>query len=303
MAVLAQISIVEIPSISIPRFIGSFFFLKEELRRTAELRENTTWDLVADIERLRVNLGIEQWHIFGGSWGSTLALAYSETHPDRCTALILRGIFLAQRSELEWIYCGAGARGAWLLSTVFRINAEYFLESFSQKNEKEVIRAQRREAFEAVISPSDRGDMIKSYYELLTDADETISLGAAQAWSRWESSIAKLLPNAQMRANSDVNPRWARAFASIECHYFVNQTFMPDGHLISEEQIAKIRHIPCIVIQGRYDLICPPRTAWDLKKAYGDNLDLRYISDAGHSSSEPGIRVGLTEAADEFGSL
>ncbi|KAK1921343.1 prolyl aminopeptidase serine peptidase [Papiliotrema laurentii] len=253
-----------------------------------ETKENTTWDLVADIERLREHVGIDKWIVFGGSWGSTLALAYSQTHPDRVQALALRGIFLFRRKEIEFF---------WLTGTRWFWPAEW-------------------EEFAAPIKPEDRRDFetfSQAYYALLTHPDDKISLDAAQRWSRWESQVARLLPEHEAIAKSDTDIRWARCvgdvlglesvlsvdyrtFALMECHYSLNHGFMPDGHLITEEQIAKIRHIPCAVAQGRYDLVCPVLSAHDLAQAWGKGLRLHIVDDAGHSAKEPGTSKILSQA-------
>ncbi|GMK56943.1 hypothetical protein CspeluHIS016_0307830 [Cutaneotrichosporon spelunceum] len=240
---------------------------------TAELRENTTWDLVADIERVRVELGIDKWMVFGGSWGSTLSLAYAQTHPDRCVGLILRGIFLLRRSELEWFYQD-GASHIW------------------------------PEAWQGYLAPipeNERHDLITAYYKQMTDPDDAKSLKAAKAWATWEESTSKLFQDPAMVELADNNAKWARAFATIECHYFVNAGFFPEGHLIKKEQLDKIRHLPCVVVQGRYDCVCPARSAYDLKQAWGEGLDLKIVADAGHSAHEPGITQLLVEATDKFG--
>ncbi|KAL7420273.1 hypothetical protein Q5752_005242 [Cryptotrichosporon argae] len=241
---------------------------------TAELRDNTTWDSVADIEKLRTKLGIDRWLVFGGSWGSTLSLAYAQRHAERCVALVLRGIFLLRRSELLWFY-QEGASHIW------------------------------PEAWDKYLAPipaDERHDLIAAFYKRLTDPDETVSLAAARAWSTWEESTNRLYQDPVGVAKADNDAKWARAFARIECHYFINEGFFPrDGYLIEEEQIAKIRHLPCVVVQGRYDCVCPARSAYDLKKAWGDGLELEMVDDAGHSAREPGIMKRLTEAADRFG--
>ncbi|KAL1407178.1 hypothetical protein Q8F55_006594 [Vanrija albida] len=240
---------------------------------TAELRENTTWDLVADIERVREKLGIAKWLVFGGSWGSTLSLAYAQTHPDRTAALVLRGIFLLRKSELQWFYQD-GASHIWP-------------EAF--------------EPYHDHIAPAARSDLISAYYKLLTSDDNATSLAAANAWATWEESTSKLYQDPVMVARATNDPKWSRAFARIECHYFVNNGFFPDGHLISQAQLDKVRHIPIIVVQGRYDCVCPARSAYDLKKAWGDALRLYIVDDAGHSAHEAGITKLLVAATDEFG--
>jgi len=228
----------------------------------AELRENTTWDLVADIERLHEHFGIERWTVFGGSWGSTLALAYAETHPERCRALILRGIFMLRRSELEWFY----QEGA---SHVFPEAWERYLEP---------------------IPPRERGDLMKAFHRRLTSRDRRVRLRAAKAWSVWEGATSRLLPDvAGMKRHA--SPRFAEAFARIESHYFVNRGFLRrDDQLLRD--VGRIRHIPAVIVQGRYDMVCPARSAWDLHRAWPE-AKLIVVPDAGHSMYEPGIRRAL----------
>jgi proline iminopeptidase len=238
----------------------------------AELRENTTWDLVADIERLRERLGIDRWVVWGGSWGSTLALAYAETHPERCKALVTRGIFLVRRAELLWFY-QEGA--SWLFP-------DYW------------------EAYRDEIPKNERGDMIAAYYKRLTSPDRKIRLSAAKAWSIWEGATSKLLldPKIVKRFSGG---RFAEAFARIECHYFVNGAFFRrDDQLLADA--AKLAKIPGVIVQGRYDVICPMRSAWDLHKAW-PKAELFVTPDAGHSMSEPGTRSTLIERTDRFARL
>ena len=235
----------------------------------AELRENTTWDLVADIERLREHLGIESWIVFGGSWGSTLALAYAETHPDRVRALVLRGIFLCRPKEIRWFY----QEGASLI----------FPEAWSE--------------FERVIPVDERDDMLRAYHRRLIGDDPDVRLAAARTWSVWEASTSKLLPDQSMIDDFD-DPALALAFARIECHYFVNNAFFPtDNYLI--ENAGKIRHIPTTIVQGRYDVVCPVVSAWELKQALPAS-DLRIVPDAGHSSLEKGISAQLVAAMNDL---
>lgn len=235
----------------------------------AELRENTTWDLVADIEKLRSLLGIDQWVVFGGSWGSTLALAYSETHPDRCLGLILRGIFMLRRKELLWFY----QEGT---SYIFPDAWQAYLEP---------------------IPPAERHDMIAAYYQRLTSEDAAVRSQAAKAWSVWEGSTSRLIPD------PDIMVRFAReefadAFARIECHYFVNSGFFePEDQLL--QQVDRIHHLPAVIVQGRYDVVCPMVSAWELHQAWPES-ELVIVPDAGHSISEPGIRSALIEASDRF---
>jgi proline iminopeptidase len=238
----------------------------------ANLEENTTWHLVEDIERLRAHLGIESWHVFGGSWGSTLALAYAETHPARVRSLVLRGIFLCRPKEIRWFYQeGASA---------------IFPDVWEQ--------------YRAVIPEAERGDMVKAYYRRLTGADESERMAAARAWSVWEGSTSKLFfdPDLIEKMGED---EFAVAFARIECHYFVNNAFFKtDNWLI--EQVGAIRHIPAVIVQGRYDVVCPLMSAWELHRAWPE-ADFHIIPDAGHSALEPGIRAALVKATDRFRAL
>jgi proline iminopeptidase len=235
----------------------------------AELEGNTTWDLVEDIETLREKLGIDTWQVFGGSWGSTLALAYAETHPERVRSLVLRGIFLCRPKEIRWFY-QEGA--SWIFPDVW-------------------------EEFEKVIPEEERGDFVSAYYRRLTSADEATRLEAARAWSVWEGSTSKLLFDyASIEKFAD--PEFALAFARIECHYFMHDAFFPtENYLI--ENVGKIRHIPAVIVQGRYDVVCPIKSAWELHKAWPE-ADLRVVPDAGHSVTEPGIIHELVSATDRF---
>ncbi len=233
----------------------------------AELRENTTWDLVADIERLRSHLNIKQWVVFGGSWGSTLALAYSQTHPDRCLGLILRGIFLLRRQEILWFYqagCDQIFPDAW-------------------------------EAYLAPIPPEARHDLLTAYYQQLTSPDRAIQQRAARAWSVWEATTSRLLPDPTLQAHF-AQDDFATAFARIECHYFINRGFFAqDDQLLVN--CDRIRHLPTIIVQGRYDVVCPMASAWALHKAL-PQAELIIIPDAGHSMMEPGITSALVAASD-----
>jgi proline iminopeptidase len=238
----------------------------------ASLEENTTWDLVADIEKLREKLGIEKWLVFGGSWGSTLSLAYAETHPERARALVLRGIFLCRRKEIHWFY----QEGA---SAIFPDVWESYLKP---------------------IPEAERGDMIGAYYRRLTSDNEAERVAAAQAWSIWEGSTSKLVPS-QSLIDDFADPEKAVALARIECHYFINNSFFPtDNYLI--ENIGKIRHVPAVIVQGRYDVVCPMMSAWELHRAWPE-AKLDVVKEAGHSSSEAGIIDGLVRATEEFKNL
>jgi proline iminopeptidase len=237
----------------------------------ASLEDNTTWHLVSDIERLREHLGIESWQVFGGSWGSTLALAYSQKHPERVRQLVLRGIFLCRPKEIRWFYQeGTGA------SAIFADVWEEYLK---------------------VIPEDERDDMVSAYYRRLTSDDEQVKLEAARAWSIWEGSTSKLFFDYNM-IEKMADAEFALAFARIECHYFMNNAFFDtDNYLI--ENVGKIRHIPAVIVQGRYDVVCPMMSAWELHRAWPE-ADLQIIPDAGHSATEPGISSALVEATDRF---
>lgn len=238
----------------------------------AELEENTTWHLVQDIETIRTHLGIECWVVFGGSWGSTLSLAYSQTHPDRCKGLILRGIFMLRQKELQWFY----QEGC---SNIFPDAWESYLKP---------------------IAPEERHDLIGAYYRRLTSPDRQIRLEAAKAWSVWEAATSKLLPDLQQQIRfADAN--FADAFARIECHYFVNKGFLKTEDQLLRD-VDRIRHLPAVIVQGRYDVVCPPVTAWELHRAWPE-AEFIMIPDAGHSMNEPGIRTALLDATDRFASL
>lgn len=238
----------------------------------AELRENTTWDLVSDTEKLREKLGVEKWVVFGGSWGSTLALAYAEKHPERCRGLILRGIFLLRRKELLWFY---------------------------QHGTSEIY----PDAWEGFLSPipeAERGDMMQAYYKRLTSPDEKTRLEAARAWSVWEAGTSRLRQDPKLLEKFG-DPKKAEAFARIECHYFVNRGFFDaDDQLLRD--IGRIRHLPGVIVQGRYDVVCPAVSAWDLHRAWPE-AELKIIPDSGHSMLEPGTASALIEATDRFASL
>jgi len=235
----------------------------------AELQENTTWDLVSDIEKLRKHLGIDKWVVFGGSWGSTLSLAYSQTHPQRCNGLILRGIFMLRQKELHWFY----QEGA---SNIFPDAWEEYLKP---------------------IPPEERDNLLTAYYQRLTSDDKRIRLEAAKAWSIWEASTSKLLLDKQLMKTFGESS-FADAFARIECHYFVNKGFFEreDQLLLN---VDKIRHIPAVIVQGRYDIVCPMISAWELHKVWSE-AEFIVVPDAGHSMSEPGIQTALINATDRF---
>jgi len=240
-------------------------------RPHAELRENTTWDLVADIEKLREHLGLERWMVFGGSWGSSLALAYTQTHPSRVTELVLRGIFLLRRSELEWFY--QDPLGA----------ASVFPDLW--------------EEYVAVIPADERHDMMRAYYRRLTSKRAATRARAAYAWSRWEGATSFLRPNPRYLAKFD-DPDYAAAFARIEAHYFVNGGFLQrDDQLLRDAD--RLRNINGVIVQGRYDMLCPMRSAWDLHRAW-PRSQLCIVADAGHSAMEVGIARELIGATNRF---
>ena len=240
-------------------------------RPHASLEDNTTWHLVADIEHLRDHFGINKWLVFGGSWGSTLALAYAETHPQRVTGLILRGIFLCRPKEIRWFY--------------------------EDSNGANAIFPEQWEQFVKVIPEGERENMVAAYYRRLTSDETPVKVEAAHAWSTWESSALKLIPD-QAVIDDFNEPELAVALSRIECHYFMNNCFFDtDNYLL--ENIEKIRHIPSVIVHGRYDIVCPVMNAWELHRAWPEAL-LNIIPDAGHAALEPGIGDALVRAADSF---
>lgn len=242
----------------------------------ADLTDNTTWDSVNDFEKIRKKLGIEKWQVFGGSWGSTLALSYAISHPSVVTELVLRGIFMLRDKELKWFYQGPGA------GYVF---------------------PQEWEAYEAAIPESERNDLIAAYGKRLRgELGKEEMMKAAKAWSIWEGRTSKLVQDdweiVKKRFGAD---DFSLAFARIENHYFTNKGFFPrDGWLIEKENIDKIRHIPTVIVQGRYDMVCPAVSAFDLKKAFPEAT--LHVTITGHSSLEPAIIEKLVQATDEFSS-
>jgi proline iminopeptidase len=238
-------------------------------RPSASLVENTTWHLVADIERLRKHLGIERWLVFGGSWGSTLGLAYSEAYPERVSEIVLRGIFLLRYAEIRWFY----QHGA---SEIF---PDYW------------------EAYRDAIPVDERDDYLNAYYQRLTGTDQRAAVAAARAWSVWEASTSFL------RSNPDNIKKWgedqfALAVARIECHYFVNRGFLRSETQLLDD-VERIRHIPTTIVQGRYDVVCPATTAWDLHRVWPE-ADFRLVPDAGHSAFEAGNVHELVSATDRY---
>jgi len=235
----------------------------------ASLEDNTTWHLVSDIEQLRQHLGIDTWQVFGGSWGSTLSLAYAETHPDRVRELVLRGIFLCRKKEIQWFY----QEGA---NAIFPDVWEEYVK---------------------VIPEAERGDMVGAYHRRLTSDDQAVLVEAARAWSIWEGSTSKLFFD-EDSIEKFADAEFAKAFARIECHYFINNCFFEtDNYLI--ENVGKVRHIPGVIVQGRYDVVCPMMSAWDLHRAWPE-AELRITPDAGHSMTEVGNISALVEATDKF---
>ena len=235
----------------------------------SELEDNNTWALVQDIEKIRERLSISKWTVFGGSWGSTLSLSYAVSHPDRCAALILRGIFLLREKELKWFY----QEGA---SYIYPDAWEKYLEPIPENR---------------------RDDLMSAYYEILTGSDQEARYNAAKAWSIWEASTSKLIQNKKSLHHFE-DEQVADIFARIECHYFVNKGFFEyDGWIL--DQIDKIRHIPSVIVQGRYDVVCPMITAWDLHQKWPE-ADFHVIPDSGHSMLEAGIRDKLIEYTNKF---
>ena len=229
----------------------------------AELAGNSTQDLVADLERLRAELGIERWVVFGGSWGSTLALAYAEAQPERVLGLVLRGIFLSTAAEIDWFMQGM---------------RNVFPEAWR--------------AFTEALPPAERADLLPNYYRRLTDRDPAVHLPAARAWDRYEGACTTLLPAADPLNRFDSDTA-ALAIARIEAHYFVHRGFLAPNQLL--EGVAKIRHLPCTIVQGRYDIVCPPVTADALARAWPE-AEYVIVPDAGHSVREPGITRELVAA-------
>ncbi len=232
----------------------------------ASLERNTTWDLVADMERIRCHLGIEEWLVFGGSWGSTLGLAYAQTHPQRVTGLILRGIFLGRAQDIHWFY----QEGA---SHVF---PDYWQD------------------FLAPIPTEERDNLLRAYYRRLTGENEIAGMQAAKAWSQWEGRTANLVP-LESTVGHFSDPYTAKSVARLETHYFINQAFLEPDQLCSK--MAEIADIPGIIIHGRYDMICPLQQAYELHKAWPE-ADLTIVPDCGHAASEPAIQAALVRATD-----
>tara|TARA_B100000809_G_C15045540_1_gene497104 strand:- start:343 stop:1290 length:948 start_codon:yes stop_codon:yes gene_type:complete len=235
----------------------------------AELNENTTWDLIDDIEKIRKYLRIESWVIFGGSWGSTLSLSYAITHPKKCKALILRGIFLLRKLEIDWFYQNG-------CSYIFPDEWENYI---------------------SVIPKNERNNLVGAYYKLLTSKNQDQKTQAAKAWARWEARTSKLIQNKKDLHRFE-NHKVAEAFSRIECHYFINKGFFDNDNWILEN-IYKINNVPNVIIQGRYDMVCPIRSAWDLHNKW-ENSNLIIVPDAGHSMLEEGIQKKLVEYTNLF---
>lgn len=237
----------------------------------ASLDQNTTWDLVEDMEKLRGYLGIDKWTLFGGSWGSTLALSYVISHPERVNAMILRGVFLCRTREIAWYYEEGGA---------------------------DMVFPEEWERYKTQIPGVEAGAMVEAYHKLLTSSDEQVRLNAALAWSRWEAATSKLVDDGSLIAKLE-EAHHALSFARIENHYFVNNAFMRDDDYLLGE-VAKLRGIPTRIVQGRYDMVCPIRTAWEVKRAMClPDTDFRVVT-TGHSAFEPAIRSELIQATQDF---
>ncbi|MEO1963752.1 prolyl aminopeptidase [Hyphomonas sp.] len=236
----------------------------------SELRENTTWDLVDDIEALRDHVGVNQWLVFGGSWGSTLSLAYGVTHPDRTLGLVLRGIFLVSKPEVQWFYQSGASR--------------LFPDAYDR--------------YIAPIPEDERDDLLMAFHRRLTGDDRQTRIEAARAWSRWEGETLSIKGplTTPPRFNED---DFVDAFARIECHYFVNRGFFASDSWLLEQCAEKLKDIPGVIVHGRYDVVTPLSTAWALSKAW-PKAELHIVPDAGHSSMEPGIVDKLIQATDHF---
>jgi proline iminopeptidase len=235
-----------------------------------EITDNTTLHLIADLEKLRSHLGIDRWAVFGGSWGSTLAIAYAEAHAERCKALVLRGIFLCRKSEIDWFLYGMRA----FAPEIWREFTDY-------------------------LPAAERGDLLINYYKRLTDPDPKVHMPAARKWSVYEGTCCTLLPSPET-VESFAQDTVALGIARMEAHYFINDIFLPEDSLL--KNVGKIRHIPAVIVQGRYDLVCPIETADELHRAWPE-AEYTVVPDAGHSAMEPGIRSALIEATDKFRSL
>jgi proline iminopeptidase len=238
----------------------------------ASLDNNTTWDLVEDIEKLRTQVaGVDKWQVFGGSWGSTLSIAYAETHPERVTELVLRGIFLFQQYELDWLYAEGGASSLY---------------------------PDKWDEFVAPIPEAERGDLLQAYRKRLTSENMDEQVAAAKAFAAWEGNVVTLLPSPDV-IEEFTDPKKAVAIARIENHYMVNKGWLGETQLL--DGAGKLKGIAGIIVQGRHDCCTPPRAAWALKQAWPE-VDLQIVPDGGHLFSEPGILDGLIRATDHFAS-
>lgn len=235
----------------------------------AELKANNTQALVQDMEHIREMLGIERWILFGGSWGSTLSLVYAETHPEKVIGLILRGIFLCRSEEIEWFYQAGGA------SKIFPDHWQEFV---------------------SLIPEQERDNIVAAYYQRLTGENELAQMAAAKAWARWEGQASTLQPSKSV-VNTFTEPYTAMSLSRIECHYFMNNSFLKPNQIINNAH--KLADIPGIIVQGRYDIICPMQNAWELYNAWPDS-ELNIIADAGHSATERGIVDALVRATNQF---
>lgn len=239
-------------------------------RPIAEVRENSTQALIEDIEALRTELGVARWLVFGGSWGSTLALAYGQAHPDCCLGFVLRGIFLGRRAEVEWFLTG--------IRQIFPDAWQEFVEALP--------------VFDQMRRASD--DLLTAYYRRLIDPDPAVHMPAAQAWSLFETRASTLMPAADLPQEPTAA---TLAISRLEAHYFVNDLFLLEGQLLAH--IGRLRRLPCTIVQGRYDIVCPPVSAYDLKQAWPE-ADLVMVPDAGHAALEPGIRAALVRATERY---
>ncbi len=234
----------------------------------AELEDNNTHASVSDLEMLRLHLGIDFWHVFGGSWGSTLALIYAQNHPKRVQSLVLRGIFMCRKSELQWFYQDGASH--------------IFPDAF--------------DSYRDHIPVAEQGNLIEAYYSRLTSEDVEVRRAAAREWTRWEMATSRLFPDPEYLDKAE-DLDFAVAFARIECHYFINAIFVEEAHILNN--VAKVENIPTVIVQGRYDVVCPAKSAWELHKALPKS-NLIIVPDAGHSMGEVGIARELVIATDKI---
>ena len=239
----------------------------------ADLNHNTTWDLVEDIEKLRTEVSkVDKWQVFGGSWGSTLSLAYGEQYPERVTELVLRGIFLFDQYEIDWLYAPGGA-------------SQVYPDKFQE--------------FVSAVPEAERGNLVEAYRKRLTSENRDTQLAAAKAWSKWEGEVVTLLPSPET-IDHFTSPEVAVAVARIENHYMANHGWLDEGQLL--RGAAKLKGIPGVIVQGRHDTYTPPVAAWRLKAAWPE-VELNIVPDGGHLFSEPGVTDGLVRATDKFAGL